>query len=51
MRTRRSSDLGTHVVPLNKLTFFDVILKKPVDIVFEKMIDNIKAGNQNYMTP
>ena len=35
----------------NKLTFFAVIAKKTVDIVFEQPIDNIKEVNKNYVTP
>ena len=32
-----------------KLTFFHVTEMKPVAIVFEKKIDNIKEVNQNYV--
>ena len=34
----------------DKLTFFDVIAKKPVEIVLEQMIDNVKQFNRNYVT-
>ena len=34
----------------NKLTLFYVISKKPVEIVFEQTIDNIKQVNQKYVT-
>ena len=33
-----------------KLTFFAVIETKPVEIVFEITIDNIKAVHRNYVT-
>ena len=33
-----------------KVIFFDVILTKPIDIVFVKMIDKIKEVNQIYVT-
>ena len=41
---------GTSFAPPQKLTFFTVIATKPVDIVFEQTIDNIKEVNQNYVT-
>ena len=33
-----------------KVIFFDVIVTKPIDIVFVKMIDKIKEVNQIYVT-
>ena len=33
------------------LTFFSVIVKNSVDIVFEQVIDKIKEVIQNYVTP
>ena len=32
-----------------KLTFFAVIAIKPVDIVFDKIIENIKEVNRNHV--
>ena len=34
----------------NKLTLFVVIATKPVEIVFDETVDNIKEVNQNYVT-
>ena len=34
-----------HFGTINKLTFFDVIAKKLVEIVLKKTIDNIKENN------
>ena len=35
----------------NKLTLFSVIATKPVDILFEKTIDNIKEVNRKDVFP
>ena len=35
----------------NKPTLFDMIMTKPVNIVFEKTIDKIKQVNLFYVTP
>ena len=34
-----------------KLAYFNVIAKKPVNIVFRNIIDNIKQLNQKYVIP
>ena len=42
--------LGTSFAPeKNKLTCFFVIAIKPVDFMLEKIINNIKEVNQNYV--
>ena len=34
----------------NKLTYFSVIAKNSVEIVFDQIIDKIKEINRNYVT-
>ena len=41
-KNRTSWIVGRSVSPQKKLTFFTVIATKPVEIVFEQNIDNIK---------
>ena len=43
--------VGTTLIPKQcKLTSYDTIEMKPVDIVFGQKIDNIKEVNKNYAT-
>ena len=35
----------------HKLTFLSVIVTKPVEILFDQIIDNIKRLIKNYVTP
>ena len=47
-----SKIIETGFSPKQKLiTFFSVISTKPVEIVFEQTIDNIKEVNRNHVMP
>ena len=53
LKNKISRIIGTSFAPKqkNKLALFAVIATKPVDIIFEKTIDNIKQVNQKYAKP
>ena len=49
-KNKISQIVGTIFSP-KKLTFFSVIEMKPVDILLDQMVDNMKEVNRNYVTP
>ena len=48
-RTKISQIAGKRFFQKKNLTIFAILEVKPLDIVFEKTIDNIKEVNQNYV--
>ena len=52
LKNKTSKTIGTSPPQIiNTLTFFSIIETETVDIVFKKIIDNIKDVNQNYVKP